>query len=81
MDNQFLILISSSAIVMMSMELFSYTYIMYVCICVHRVITGPYFVEVFGLPDHPMLADVNAVLKHSSGEKYIHICIGIRLCV
>ena len=64
---------------MMRMKSFIYTY--YVCICVHRVITGPYFVEVFGLPDHPMLADVNAVLKHSSGEKYIHKCIVIRLYV
>ena len=45
-----------------------YVSILYTC----RVITGPYFVEVFGLPDHPILADVNAVLKHSSGEKYVH---------
>ena len=42
-----------------------------VCVCIHRVITRPYFVEVFGLPDHPMLADVNAVLRQSSGEKYV----------
>ena len=48
-----------------------YTYITCVYVCTHRVITGPYFVEVFGLPDHPMLADVNVVLKHSSGEKYV----------
>ena len=60
--------------------MFSYIYVI-----LHRVITRPYFVEVFGLPDHPMLADVNAVLKQSSGEKYvsmyisfIHVlCIGI----
>ena len=46
----------------------------------YRAITGPYFVEVFGLPDHPMLADVNAVLKHSSGEKYVQ-CYKYILCL
>ena len=46
----------------------------YMCFNIYtRVITRPYFVEVFGLPDHPMLADVNAVLKQSSGEKYVCI--------
>ncbi|XP_065918364.1 serine/threonine-protein kinase ATR-like isoform X5 [Dysidea avara] len=35
----------------------------------HRAITKPHFMEVFDLSDHPMLVDVNTVLKQSSGEK------------
>ena len=38
---------------------------------VHRAITKPHFMEVFDLSDHPMLVDVNTVLKQSSGEKYV----------